>query len=265
MKTNLHITQVILYLTLVVILNLTSCASRQDLVYFQDESITEITATASNFQLKYKTDDLVTIDVTALDYEAARPFNLPLVANNNENLLNTQSGLRMQGYLIDYDGNIEFPVLGTIKLAGLTRAEAIAMFKEKLAEYLKDPIVNIRLANFTITVIGEVNRPGTFTLQDERISLPEALGLAGDLTIFGKRNNVLLIREIDGVKSFAKLDLTSVNVVNSPLFYLTQNDIIVVEPNSAKIKSSSFNPNTGIWVGILGTLATLTAIIITNN
>lgn len=265
MKINLQINQIILYLLLVIFLSLNSCASRQDLIYFQDEPLTKLNSIPSNFQLKYKADDLITVDVTALDFEAAMPFNLPLVANNSNNILTGQGNLRMQAYLIDAEGNIEFPVLGTIKMAGLSRAEATAMFKTKLSEYLKDPIVNIRLANFTITVLGEVNRPGTFTLQDERISLPEALGLAGDLTIFGKRNNVLLIREIAGVKSFAKIDLTSVNVVNSPLFYLTQNDIIVVEPNSARIKSSSFNPNTGIWVGILGTLATLTAIIITNN
>ena len=257
--------QTILYVLVSVLLTLSSCASRQDLVYFQDEPLTEVNSMPSNFELKYKTDDLITIDVTGLDFEAVLPFNLPIVANNNGNLLNGQGNLRMQAYLIDAQGNIEFPVIGTVKIAGLTRAEATNMLKEKISEYVKDPIVNIRIANFTVTVIGEVNRPGTFTLQDERITLPEALGLAGDLTIFGKRDNVLLIREIDGVKSFAKIDLTSIDVINSPAYYLTQNDIIVVEPNSARIKSSSFNPNTAIWVGVLGTLATLTAIIITNN
>lgn len=257
--------QTILYVLVSVFLTLSSCASRQDLVYFQDEPLTEVNTMPSIFELKYKTDDLITIDVTGLDFEAVLPFNLPIVANNNNNILNGQGNLRMQAYLIDAQGNIEFPVLGTIKIAGLTRSEATNMLKEKISEYVKDPIVNIRLANFTVTIIGEVNRPGTFTLQDERITLPEALGLAGDLTIFGKRDNVLLIREIDGVKSFAKIDLTSIDVINSPAYYLTQNDIIVVEPNSARIKSSSFNPNTGIWVGVLGTLATLTAIIITNN
>lgn len=257
--------QTILYVIASVILTLSSCASRQDLVYFQDEPLTKLNTMPSVFELKYKTDDLITIDVTGLDFEAVLPFNLPIVANNNNNILNGQGNLRMQAYLIDAQGNIEFPILGTIKIAGLTRSEATNMLKEKISEYVKDPIVNIRLANFTVTIIGEVNRPGTFTLQDERITLPEALGLAGDLTIFGKRDNVLLIREIDGVKSFAKIDLTSIDVINSPAYYLTQNDIIVVEPNSARIKSSSFNPNTGIWVGVLGTLATLTAIIITNN
>lgn len=265
MKINLRFNQIFLYLLLVILIGLNSCASRQDLIYFQDEPLTEVDSIQSNFQLKYKADDLITVDVTALDFEAAMPFNLPLVTNNSNNMLAGQGNLRMQAYLIDAEGNIEFPVLGTIKMSGLTRAEATDMLKKRLAEYIKDPIVNIRLANFTITILGEVNRPGTFTLQDERISLPEALGLAGDLTIFGKRNNVLLIREINGVKSFAKIDLTKVSVVNSPTYYLTQNDIIVVEPNRAKIKSSAYNPNTGIWVGVLGTLATLTAIIITNQ
>lgn len=265
MKVKPTFSQSILYLSISIVLTLSSCASRQDLVYFQDEPLTKLNTMPSVFELKYKTDDLITIDVTGLDFEAVLPFNLPIVANNNNNILNGQGNLRMQAYLIDAQGNIEFPILGTIKIAGLTRSEATNMLKEKISEYVKDPIVNIRLANFTVTIIGEVNRPGTFTLQDERITLPEALGLAGDLTIFGKRDNVLLIREIDGVKSFAKIDLTSIDVINSPAYYLTQNDIIVVEPNSARIKSSSFNPNTGIWVGVLGTLATLTAIIITNN
>ena len=121
--------------------------------------------------------------------------------------MNVNQNLRVQSYLIDVNGNIEFPVLGSMKIQGLTRVEATEMLKEKLSEYIKDPIVNIRLINFTITVLGEVNTPGTFTVQNERISLNDALGLAGDLTIYGKRDNVLLIREIDGQKRYAKFDL----------------------------------------------------------
>src|SRR5690606_13848156 len=163
-------------------------------------------------------------------------------------------GMKLQTYLIDYDGNIEFPVLGTIHIAGMTRTEATQMLKEKISEYAKDPIVNIRLVNFTVTILGEVARPGTFTIQDERITLTEALGMANDLTIFGKRDNVLLIREVDGQKKFAKIDLTSVNAVNSPLYYLQQNDVIVVEPNNARIRSSTFNQNNGVLISAIGTL-----------
>ena len=168
----------------------------------------------------------------------------------------------MQTYLVDLNGFIEFPVLGNIKLGGLTRSQATQLLKTKLTDYIKDPIVNIRLANFTVTVLGEVNNPGTFTVEDERISLIEAIGLAGDLTIYGKRENVFLIREDNGVKRFTKFDLTSIKVVNSPNYYLTQNDVIYIEPNKAKIRSSSYNQNNVIIISAVATLATIIAILI---
>ena len=125
--------------------------------------------------------------------------------------------------------------------------------------------MNIRLANFTITIIGEVSQPGTFTIQDERITLLEALGMANDLTIFGERKNVLIIREIDGKKKFAQVDLTSIKTVNSPVYYLQQNDVIYVEPNKAKIRSSSYNQNNNVLISAIGTLATIVAIFLANR
>ncbi len=250
-------------IALIGLLAATSCASRKDLIYFQDEHITKGIANSEPQELIYKTDDLLTIDVSALDPDAVRPFNLPAVSYNAD-VISAQGNLKMQTYLIDYDGNIEFPVLGTIKMAGLTRTQATAMLKKRLTEYIKDPIVNIRLANFTVTIIGEVASPGTFTIQDERITLLEALGLANDLTIYGQRKNVFLIREVDGQKRFEKIDLTSVNVINSPLYYLQQNDVIYVEPNNAKIRQSSFNQNNAVLISAVGTLATIAAIFIAN-
>ena len=220
----------------------------------------EISIFASlNSDLIYKPNDLLTINVSGLDPDAVKPFNLPVVAYSNS-VISAEGNLKMQTYLIDINGNIEFPVLGTIRLEGLTRTKATASLKEKLTEYIKDPIVNIRLANFTITVIGEVNNPGTFTIQDERISLIEALGLAGDLTIHGKRENVFLIREDNGVKRFTKFDLTSIKVVNSRNYYLTQNDVLYVEPNKAKIRSSSYNENNVILISAISTLTTILAV-----
>ncbi len=244
------------------IIILSSCASRQDLVYFQDEPLTDAYSDMnSDFQIRFKPDDLLTIDVSALEPEAAKPFNLPAVSYNSS-VISAQGTLKMQTYLIDANGNIEFPVLGTIKIGGLTRSEANAMLKQKLSDYIKDPIVNIRLANFTITVLGEVNNPGTFTIQDERVSISEALGLAGDLTIYGKRDNILLIREVDGKKRYAKLDLSSVNLVSSPNYYLTQSDVIYVEPNNSRLREANFTPNNGLIVSIVGVVATVAAILI---
>ena len=263
---NVKVTKQFLFFSIFILslMMLSSCVSRKDLVYFQDEFISNDQMNAAPKQLTYKPDDILTINVSAADALAAQPFNLGLVSTSTD-LLNANGSLTNQTYLIDYNGNIEFPVLGTLHLEGMTRIEATEMLKEKISEYAKDPIVNIRLVNFTVTIIGEVSRPGTFTIQDERITLPEALGLANDLTIFGKRNDILLIREIDGVKKFAKIDLTSVNAVISPLYYLQQNDVIVVEPNNAKIRSSSYNPNNGLLISAIGTAATIVAIILANK
>ncbi|MEO1031176.1 MAG: polysaccharide biosynthesis/export family protein [Bacteroidota bacterium] len=247
------------------IVTLTSCGSRKNIVYFQDEPISDI-ITSEPKQLIYKPDDILTINVSALDPETVVPFNLTLVAGGlNNNPLNAQGGLQQQTYLIDYDGNIEFPVLGTLKVAGLTRTELTDMLTQKISEYAKNPIVNVRLANFTVTILGEVSNPGTFTIQDERITVLEALGLADDLTIFGKRKNVLLIREVDGKKKFAKIDLTSINSVNSPVYYLQQNDVIYVEPNTAKIRASTYNQNNAILISAIGTLTTIITVFLVNN
>lgn len=241
-----------------------SCASKSDLVYFQDESTGNFNQPIIKPEIKYQPDDMLTINVSNLDPDAVRPFNL-WMAPGNIDPQNSQGNLQVQPYIIDKNGNIEFPVLGTIAIAGLTRLEAITLLKSKLEEYLTDPIVNIRLVNFNITVLGEVNNPGTFTIQDEKVSLTEALGLAGDLTIYGNRKNILLTREVDGQKKFAVFDLTSSKVLASKNYYLAQNDVIYVEPNKARVNSSKVNPNNGVIISAIATLATITAILINNS
>lgn len=247
---------------LLMILLTTSCASRKDIVYFQDEALSSALENQNaNFALRYKPDDLLTIIVSAQDPLVAQPFNLQAASTTNS-VIDAQGSLKMQTYLIDSEGNIEFPVLGTLKMAGLTRSEANSFLKQKLRDYIVNPIVNIRLANFTVTVLGEVRNPGTYTIQDEKISVSQALGLAGDLTIYGKRNNVLLIREVDGEKKYSKIDLTSVNSLNAANYYLTQNDVLYIEQNNAKIRSASYNQNNGVIISAVGTLATIIAILI---
>jgi polysaccharide export outer membrane protein len=254
----------ILIIAILVITMCSSCASRKNIVYFQDEPIEDGLTMSEPKQLLYKPDDLLTINVSALDPETVRPFNLPVVSNNT-NVMSAQGALQQQSYLVDYDGNIEFPVLGTIKVEGLTRQGLTKLLVDKIETMANAPIVNVRLANFTITIIGEVSRPGTFTIQDERITILEALGLANDLTIYGVRQNVLVIREVNGKKKFAKVDLTSINTVNSAVYYLQQNDVIYIEPNKARIRASSYNPNTGLVIAAVSTLATITAIFLANS
>ena len=240
---------------------LSSCASRQDIVYFQNDLIESSGEINNTPILTYKSGDMLAIDVSASEMEAARPFNLPAVTYNST-VISAQGTLKMQTYLIDSNGNINFPVLGTLKLEGLTSTEATTLLKTQLEPYLKSPIVNIRISNFTISVLGEVNKPGAYTIQDESVSLSEALGLAGDLSIYGQRNDILLIREIKGVKYFEKLDLTSINIVNSPYYYLSQNDVIYVTPNNARVRSSKYSPNNTVLISAIATLATITAILI---
>ncbi|MFC5195163.1 polysaccharide biosynthesis/export family protein [Bizionia hallyeonensis] len=243
---------------LLLIVVVSSCVTSKEVIYFQDEPVSEYNDIPMNSDIVYKPNDLIFISVGG-DADAVAPFNLPAVSYSVSSV-NANADLKMPTYLIDKNGNIEYPVLGTIKLGGLSREDATSFLKNKISAYVKDPIINIRLINFTITVLGEVRNPGTFTVEDERISLIEALGLAGDLTIYGKRENVFLIRERDGKKVFTKFDLTKISTITSPNYYLEQNDVLVIEPNSAKIRSASYNQNNGVIISAVGTLATILAI-----
>lgn len=242
---------------------LSSCASRQEIAYFQDEKINSFEQPIMVYELQYQPNDMLTIDVTALDPETVKPFNLNAVPYNINSTIDARTNLRMQTYIVDSEGFIEFPVLGQVNIGGLSRKEATALLKDKIKDYVKDPLINIRLTNFTVTVLGEVNSPGTFIIQDEKVTLAEALGLAGDLTIFGKRRNILLIREVDGIKKFSILDLTSVRSLSASTFALKQNDVVYIEPNNARVRSSAYTQNNSVLISAIGTLATIAAIFIT--
>jgi polysaccharide export outer membrane protein len=160
-----------------------------------------------------------------------------------------------EGYLVDKGGAINFPVIGKVTLAGLTKEEATEKMINEIKTHVKNPIVNIRFLNFKVTVIGEVNTPSTFEINSEKINVLEALGLAGDMTQFGNRDNVLIIREKDGVRTTARINLNNKEVLNSPYFYLQQNDIIYVEPAN-KTKVAQTNPGNRfipIWASLITT------------
>jgi polysaccharide export outer membrane protein len=171
----------------------------------------------------------------------------------------------MQLYLVDAAGSIEFPVLGKLKVGGLSRSAVLQMLQQKIGVYIKDPIINLRLMNFKVSVQGEVTSPGTYTVDSERITLIEALSKARDLTIYGKRNNILIIREIDGVKTYHRVDITKTDFINSPFYYLAQNDVVYVEPNRNKINGAAIGPNTGVIISISSLLITLITLIITTT
>ena len=247
------------FLLLLFSIILSSCGARKDIAFYQNsENAKEI---SSNFESKFKCDDLLRIFINTKDSEAGMIFNLPVVST-----LLTKSGIGQidyQSYLIDNLGFIEYPILGKIKVAGLTKSELINYLKQQFKPYLKsDPVININILNYRISITGEVAKPGSFIINSERISIPEALALAGDLTIFGKRSNIIVLRDINGVKTINKIDITKTDFINSEFYYLTQNDVIYVEPNKTRVNASAIGPNASIIISGLSLLITVVALLI---
>jgi polysaccharide export outer membrane protein len=242
-----------------------SCAPRKELVYYQNIDRLP-TAKSNTYEVTIQPDDLLMIIVSAEDPEIAAPFNLKSVSASSPNKQEAVRGQEtMQLYLVDANGTIDFPVLGKLKVGGLTRSAVLQLFQEKIGAYIKNPIINLRIMNFKVSVQGEVVAPGTYTIDSERITLIEALSKARDLTIYGKRNNILIIREIDGVKSYNRVDITQADFINSPFYYLAQNDVVYVEPNKNRINAAAVGPNTGVIISVTSLLITIITLIISTT
>ncbi|MDO9275288.1 MAG: polysaccharide biosynthesis/export family protein [Lutibacter sp.] len=240
---------------IVLLISMGSCVAKKEMLYLQDAEGINALESIVKVEPKIQQGDILAINVSAIDVEAAMPFNLYEGGS-------TTTTLKPITYLVNSDGEINFPVLGKIKVEGFTTKEITNHLTETLAVYIKNPIVNIRLTNFKVTVLGEVKSPGTYPVPNERISILEAIGLAGDLTIQGKRKTVVLIREQNGKRTFIDIDLTSREILNSPYFYLAQNDVLIVEPNKSKINSSAVGANTGIILTSISFLISIVAILI---
>ena len=239
---------------------------RENLVYYQNIDSLNSKQNSNSFEIKIQPDDLLLIIVSADDPETAIPFNLKSYGTANPKQLDIVAGQQsVQLYLVDASGCIEFPILGKLKVSGYSRSEVLKMFQEKISKYIEKPIINIRISNFKVSVQGEVTLPGTYPVVSERITLIEALSMAKDLTIYGKRNNILIIRETDGVKSYNRVDITKADFINSPFYYLAQNDVIYVEPNKNKINGAAVGPNTGVIISITSLLITLITLIVTSS
>ena len=251
-------TKFLKFLIFILAVSLVSCASRKDLAYLQNADSFSGVEDKFSFEPTLKVDDLLSIIVSAETPEVTLPFNLPQIQGNYA-IGNNQNGIKT--YLIDAKGYIEFPVIGSIQIAGLTRTAAVEKLRLAVAEYVINPAINLRILNFKVTVIGEVSKPGPIRLESERVTLLEALSTAGDLTIYGKRDNILLIRELDGKKSFNRIDITSADFINSPFYYLTQNDQIVVEPNKSRMNASAIGPNISVFISALSVLVSLSIIL----
>jgi polysaccharide biosynthesis/export protein len=239
-----------------------SCASKKDVVYYQNSEGLNAAQSATSYEVKIQPDDVLLIIVSAEDPEIAIPFNLTsVVVSSTSNPETARGQENMQTYLVDQNGSIEFPVLGKVQVGGLTRTEVVQSLKEKIGVYIKKPIINLRITNFKISLQGEVNMPGTYTVASERVTLIEALSMAKDLTIYGKRNNILVIRESNGVKSFNRIDLTKADFIHSPFYYLAQNDVVYVEPNKTKVNAAAVGPNTSVIISAISILVSLSVLI----
>jgi polysaccharide biosynthesis/export protein len=219
---------------------LCSCASPKQLVYFQGTTAQDDTvAIAQAYVPTIRTGDLLAVQVSSLNAEASAYFN-PASATEAPTLPNTTPANmlpRNTGYLVDADGSIKLPLVGKVIVANLSNAAASDLITRQLTRFLKEPTVTVRNLNFRISVLGEVARPSLFTIPNEQITLPEALGLAGDLTIYGRRDNVLVIREEGGKRVFSRLDLTRRDAFRSPYYALHPNDVVYVEPGRARVTS----------------------------
>lgn len=219
-----------------------------------------------------KIGDVLMITVNTNTPEAAVAFNLPLIPSGGDaskrytlgSGANISYGLSMQNYLVDMQGELIFPVVGKMKVAGMTKTQLAEKIKSSIyPQYItEEPIILVRYGNFKVSVLGEVLRAGSFPIDNEKVSIFEALAMAGDMTIYGKRESVLLIRENNGVRETIRLDIRDKNLVNSPYYYLQQNDIIYVEPNDSKARSSAISSAESLSISIVGTLISLSTLII---
>lgn len=249
-----------LIIILTIISIFVSCESRENMVYFQNIDRVNIQEQSVLSNPVIQIGDILSISVSALDVEAVKPFNLPVVSINN--ISGSVNGTpKLQGYRVMGDQNVIFPILGKIKLGGLTIPEAQELVVSKLAGYIKSPIVNIEIINFKVTILGDVTKPGTFPVENERISILQAIGLAGGLTIQGKRDNVLIIRENSGSKEYKYVDLRDAELLNSEYYFLKQNDVVYVEPNKTKINSSKYGPAVPVTVSIVSTIIALISVL----
>lgn len=254
------------------ILFLYSCAPAKDIAYFQKvdtkaHSTNSQQIPTSLYEARIKPKDLLSITVVSSEPDASRMYNLIMPQVEGASTQNTLASMpTLQTYEVDNDGNIEFPILGKLKIAGLTRAELGVMLHKRLeSAFTKEtPIITIRFTNYSVNILGEVQKPGKFETTNDRLTIFEGLALAGDLTIYGRRDNVKVLREqADGTKEYITLNLSDKNIIYSPAYYLEQNDVVYVEPNKSRAKSSNYGAAETFGITSISVLLTLTSLVFT--
>ncbi|MCI6159984.1 MAG: polysaccharide biosynthesis/export family protein [Prevotellaceae bacterium] len=241
---------------------LSSCGSTKKIVYFQGADTINLAPSRFLYDARIMPKDMLIINVSTTDPEAAKPFNINY--QNMQGAYNNTNGINMYGYLVDNEGKINFPMVGSLHVEGMTSRECEALILEKIRPYMaktETPIVTVRMSSYHVTVIGEAGSR-IVPVSTEKMNIVEALASAGDLSIYGRRDNILLIRtDKYGEKSTHRLDISKADILNSPYYYLQQNDIIYIEPNKTKINSTAIN-NASIWFGALGMVTSLSSLIV---
>ena len=240
---------------------LTGCTSSKKIVYFQDIDEAELKPLTADYEAVIKKDDRLTIVVSGPDKTVCAPYNLTLNEMSSTGSISSGSNPETAtlSYLVDPNGDIEFPILGKIHVEGMTRNQLVQYLTEEIGKDVKDPIVYVSFRNYKFTVLGEVRSPGTYTIDSEKYNILQALGRAGDLNLTAQRENILLLREVDGVLTHHRIDLRDKDILESPYFYLQQNDIIYVLPSPTRVATAT--TATGIWSVILSSITTMIAII----
>lgn len=254
-------------MTLGVVLLLGACNAQRNVLLLQNmEDGAEVTL-PKECMIRLKPLDQITVVVNSRNPELAKPFNSSSSYNAlaGSNITGSASEKSLQVLTVDKEGCVTLPILGKIECVGMTREELAKEIERRIVEggYIADPQVNVRFAQLTVSIIGEVNRPGRYDIDRDKISILEALALAGDMTIYGDRSEVAVVRERDGRSIVTKLDLRSSDIFSSPCFYLEQNDVIIVSPNRYKAATSEINQNRSFWVSITSTAISLATLIIT--
>lgn len=243
---------------------LTGCGSVKNIAYLQNSDSINFDNSRFLYDARIMPKDQLSITVNTTTPEASLPFNLLLQNEYTQGRNMSASGVLMP-YLVDNDGFINFPIIGRLHVAGLTKSEAERLIFEKIRPYMaesENPVVTVRMSSYSVSVLGEVNRPGSFQVSREKITILEALAQAGDLTIYGVRDKVKLIREdATGKKQIVTLNLNDANIVNSPYYYLQQNDVVYVEPNNIKAQNSKVGQTTTLWFSATSILVSLTSLL----
>jgi polysaccharide export outer membrane protein len=253
------------YALLLLIISLSSCVSRKKIVYFNDETGTTSETKLVNFEPKFEVGDLLSVEVTGGEEEVITQFNQPELVRQGNQISSYNNGVpATYGYLIQSDSTINLPIAGKFKVAGLSRMDAVELIEQELLNYLEKPQVSIRILNFKVTILGEVEQPGTFSIPNERITLLEAIGVAGDLKITGKRDNILVIRYEDNIRKEYRVDITKKELFESPVYFLKQNDVVYVEPNAKSRYDSHVMRSAGGTLVGTASLVISTIVLITN-